>query len=175
MSPRYAPYFCEENVWHLLADGLSEGHAAFVTNESRTVAMWAQRASERNDGMTIWDYHVVALTAVDGAWFVVDLDTMAGSPLPVEAWVAASFPFAGALPEDLEPQFRVVAAKELFQTFRTDRSHMRDERGGWRAPPPPWPPLSEASNLHELLDPTRPAPGVVVDLLGLLERFGARG
>ncbi len=171
MTDRYAAYYCEENVWFLLQDArLTEGHAVFVINAEHSVALWSQRASPRRDGLVLWDYHVVALARVDDRWCVLDLDSTAGSPIEVAAWLEASFPFAGAVPEDVEPMFRVVPAAELFSTFRTDRSHMRSE-DGWLVEPPHWPPLSDDSNLSDYLDVAQPAPGEVLDLSALLRRF----
>lgn len=172
-STRYAPYYCEENVWFVLAEGtLTDGHAVFITNRSRSVALWSQRASLRDDGLTLWDYHVVALGRAGQQPIVVDLDCTAGSRLALPLWAQATFPFAGAVPEDVEPLFRVVPAADLFAHFRTDRSHMRTPDGGWLAEPPQWPALSGESNLGDYLDPlSDTAPGHVMDLRGLLE-FG---
>ena len=57
-----APYWCEENVWHLCADArVSAGRAevAIVTNRDRSVALFHQRASPMPDGFVVWDYHVL--------------------------------------------------------------------------------------------------------------------
>ena len=170
MNLPYTPAYCEENVWFALRDGpLEESHAVFITNEYGAVALWSQRASPRPDGLTLWDYHVVALGRLDGAWHIVDLDCTAGATITTRAWVNATFPLAGALPQEVEPRFRIVPAAQLVAHFRTDRSHMVED-GNWLAAPPAWAPLHDASNLADYLDltPGSPAPGVVVDLDGLL-------
>ena len=174
MTSRYAPFYCEENVWWVLREGaLDDGHAVFIMNAAGSVALWSQRASNRPDGLTLWDYHVVALGKCEEKWQVVDLDCTVGQPLPVSAWVAASFPLAGAVPEDVEPMFRVVPAETLFTAFHTDRSHMRDEEGEWYATPPKWESISDRSNLSSYLDPTNTdVPGEVLDLERLMQRYG---
>lgn len=171
MSHRYAPYYCEENVWWLLKDGaLHDGHAVFISNLDGSVALWSQQASERPDGLVLWDYHVVALGRVDDRWLIADLDCTAGQSLPVADWVAVTFPFTGAVPEDVEPLFRVVPAPDLFERFRTDRSHMRAADGSWLAPPPPWEPLADTSNITDYWSMVE-GPGEVLDLDALLRRF----
>lgn len=174
--PRYQPYYCEENVWHLADDAdeleIEDPHAVFISNRDRSVAIWSQRATADPRQATLWDYHVVLLGRRDGHWKVFDLDCTAGANLTVSDWVAASFPFAGVVPPDVAPMFRVVEGATFLSTFRTDRSHMRDDAGGWKAPPPAWPPPHDSSNLWGFVDPDGDAPGTVVDLKGFAERFG---
>jgi len=170
----YAPFYCEENVWRLCErlteQAIPDVHAVFVANEDGSVAVWSQRASQHPEGLTVWDYHVVALARPEGAWHVFDLDCTAGSELPVEQWLAASFPLAGVIPPELEPTFRVVPAQQLFEQFRTDRSHMRAPDGSWLHEPPPWPALSDSSNLARYIDPLGIATGEVVGM----REFAAR-
>ncbi|KAJ1035022.1 hypothetical protein NDA18_000626 [Ustilago nuda] len=42
------------------------------------------------------------------------------------------------IPEHFQPMFRTVAASEYSSCFASDRSHMRNNDGGWNATPPPW-------------------------------------
>ena len=164
---RYTPYYCEENTWFALKErDLDDGHALFIVGGPDGVGVWSQAASPRPDGLTLWDYHVVALGRRAGRWHVLDPDCTAGSDLALHDWIAASFPFAGVLPAEIEPRFRPIAAERLFDEFHTDRSHMRDERGEWLAPPPPWPPLSDRSNLLDFL-----AVDGTIDLVELMHRF----
>ena len=172
---RYQPFYCEENVWWLLRSGeLADAHAVFITNAHRSVALWSQRASARPDGLIMWDYHVVAIGTVDGRPTVLDPDCVAGPRLSLARWSDSTFPYAGALPADVEPRFRVVVARDLFTHFRTDRSHMRDANGDWLQPPPPWEPLAQTSNLSSYLDVDDSGPGPVMDLHALLSFWSTR-
>lgn len=163
---RYQPAYCEENVLMLAQDPrLRSGQAVFITNSDQAVACWDQRASERPDGLVAWDYHVVLIC--DGQ--VWDHDCRSGMPLSIENWLACTFPHE--VSPRFTPLFRVVPAAQLLTCFASDRSHMRLPDGGWRAPPPPWPPFGQGHNLPEFLDLTRPAPGRITDRAGLSGLF----
>lgn len=164
---RYAAYFCEENVWHLAQTraGRPDIHAVFVTNRTRQVALWQQRAGDP----VIWDYHVVLLDDRD----VVDLDTTieGGPTLPAAVWLQSTFRRAD---ETLAPRFRVVDAGELLRTFASDRSHMRGPDGTPRQPFPEWPPIRCPAGAHTLprfLDMDDAIAGEWFDLSGLRHRF----
>lgn len=162
---RHQPYFCEENVWWLLADaGLpAPACAVFVTNERRSVAMWGQRAAVRDP--IVWDYHVVALLPASGT--IVDLDDRARVARPVTEWLAHAFRADEA---HLLPRFRVVPGPEFLAVFSSDRSHMLDAAARPLQPLPPWPaPYAPARgmNLPRFLDLADPIAGVVVDAVGL--------
>ena len=48
MQLAYQPYYCEENVWRLCADGavdVARASVLLVTNRSRMCAVWRQRAA----------------------------------------------------------------------------------------------------------------------------------
>ena len=166
---RYQPFFCEENVWHLLQSDEGElprpRAALFVTNERRTVAMWGQRAAARDP--VVWDYHVVVLLPEHD--LVVDLDDRDTVARPVSEWLRHAFRTA---PPHLQPRFRIVPAAELVASFSSDRSHMRDGEGRALQPFPPWPAPFTASrgmNLFRFLDLADDIAGRVVgarDLLG---------
>jgi hypothetical protein len=68
--------------------------------------------------------------------------------------------------------FRVVRTAAFLRTFASDRSHMRDETGAFREPPPPWPAIGQESgprsNLEAFLDMTQQEIGRVLDLPGLV-------
>ena len=91
----YTSCYCEENVWKLCqrvhqeeqsntADGSKEDkrsgcyYAVFISNGSRTVPLWWQRAS-RGDPETepvVWDYHVIlAFKDTLAGSLVFDLDS----------------------------------------------------------------------------------------------------
>lgn len=172
----YASRYCEENVWQLAQApelaGLQRS-AVFITNARKTCALWHQRSAQAPGEPVLWDYHVVLLTEGDAPrlW---DLDSDLPFPSPALDYLSATFPFAGSLPPEVEPRFRLVPAEELLQTFASDRSHMRAPDGSWHAPPPPWPPIAtagETMTLPRYLDLRLPQPGQVLKLAELRARL----
>jgi len=166
---RHQPFFCEENVWHLLraaADELPSPRAAvFVTNRDRSVAMWGQRAATQDP--IVWDYHVVALLPRHG--IVVDLDDRDAVARPLREWLP--YAFRAAEPRFL-PYFRVVPADEFEAKFSSDRSHMRDAAGRPLRPFPAWPApfaAERGTNLQRFLDLDDPFAGRVLSARELLE------
>jgi hypothetical protein len=174
-SYRYAPYYCEENIWHLCQE---EDFAAFerkvvlISNETRTCALWNQRARPADNEPVIWDYHVILLFENDG-WQVYDLDTIIGAPIPLAEYVELTF-VDSVIPEEFASKFRVVDATEFATIFSSDRSHMRTTDGQWQVPPPPWPAIvhNEQSNLMELIDMTNSKIGTVMNLSQFKAFFG---
>ncbi|MCU0864030.1 MAG: protein N-terminal glutamine amidohydrolase [Planctomycetes bacterium] len=163
----YQPFFCEENVWQLLAGTALPASAAavFVTNAKRTVAMWGQRAAARDP--IVWDYHVVALLPHER--LIVDLDDRDRCAHRLEAWLERAFRRSSAA--ELQPRFRIVPRAEFLAEFASDRSHMRGPDGSEREPFPSWPPprgRAGGSNLARCLDLDDPIAGVVTDRDGLL-------
>ncbi len=160
----YQPYWCEENIWRLARTGRFQGgHAVFISSPTRQVALWSQRASDRDDGLTVWDYHVV-LAHQGHVW---DADCRAGMPLRLDDWLAATFPYGDQVPEPVRPMFRLVPLERYQTTFASDRSHMLKEDGSWAKPPPPWPPIGAGMNLMRFVAMEDPALGPVTDLSAL--------
>ncbi len=175
---RYAPYFCEENVWQLAHEraGLpGERRALFVLGSDPTcptVAVWRQRAAGAAP-FVVWDYHVVLLErpSSTGGWLVWDHDSTLGMPVEAAAWISGSFE---AAPPELAPRFRVVDAAELLRVFSSDRRHMRGPDGRERAPFPPWPPILDVDGRHLLprfIDAGDAFVGELCDLAGLRARL----
>lgn len=185
---RYWPYYCEENVWHLCGEAEfaeREPHALFITNPARRVAMWGQRLAEDPDLPLAWDYHVVFVArgpASEGSpWRVWDLDGAGDLITPAIPWLHASFRGQGVVPPEFRPSFRLVPGPLYQARFVSDRSHMRDDAGGWIQPPPPWPALGVVesapiqTNLDAFLDTRALGPdalGEVFELSGLAARLG---
>lgn len=170
--PRYAPYYCEENVWWLaqrVRPGETRAEVAIVTNAARSVVFAAQRASE--DGLPItWDYHVVLASFSPRGTDVWDLDCTLGMPLPAHAWIDASFP--ASAPARLAPRFRVVPAERYVAALASDRHHMRAPDGSWLVPPPPWDPIGGGRDeLARWLDLDDPTHGAAIDLRALRDRW----
>jgi hypothetical protein len=177
---RYAPYFCEENVWHLARDRAAEPgerYAVFVLGADPTcprVAVWAQRVA-RGEPYIFWDYHVVLFERSSRAdeYRVWDFDTTLGTPIPAAQWIDGSFPME--LP-GWPARFRIVEAEEYLRTFSSDRRHMRTSGGAEMPPFPSWPPILDAHQRHLLprfLDARDAFLGEVCDLAGLRARFAA--
>ena len=167
--PRYAAFYCEENVWQLCRHPALAGRplrAVFVSNAARACALWAQRGAPAPGEPVVWDYHLVAVEAADAAR-VWDLDSALGLPVPLDDYLAATFrPVA----EPHGPRFRVVDAAEYVGRLASDRGHMRAPDGSWLMPPPPWPPPRPAgapSNQMRFVDMAAPFVGEVTDLAGL--------
>jgi len=161
MEYPYAAYYCEENVYRLALlrerAGSVAGSVVCISNESREVALTGQRAGHGPAGLVVWDYHVIYVE--DG--FVYDLDSVLAVPSPYAEYRAATF--VGGWYREHEryaPVFSVIARADYLAAFSSDRSHMRDRDGSWRAPPPPWPPIyrPEAGNtLFALVDGVHPS------------------
>ena len=171
-APAYCPFYCEENIWHLAADprvGDGARRVLVISNPERRVALWNQRAgSDDDDGLVVWDYHVVLLCQMR----VWDLDTTLGLPSPASVYFPHTF--RGA-PAPFAPQFRVMDAAAYRRVFASDRRHMREPGGGFVREPPAWPPIGEGHVLEQLIDLAVPEPGVIVDLPGLVGLLKAAG
>ncbi|EDV29694.1 uncharacterized protein TRIADDRAFT_52358 [Trichoplax adhaerens] len=57
----YTPYYCEENVWKLCERiqqsskaVIQEFYAVFISNDNKTVALWKQQASDKENGLIVW-------------------------------------------------------------------------------------------------------------------------
>ncbi|MFV8751857.1 hypothetical protein ACNOYE_15030 [Nannocystaceae bacterium ST9] len=168
----HCPFWCEENVWHLCEHELVAGrerHVLIVSNEIRRVAMWAQRAARHPMVPIGWDYHVALLVRGDRGWEIWDLDSTLGLPVPATAWLDCSF----LAPDSaLAPVFRVVAADRYRREFASDRSHMLEDDGSYRQPPPSWPAIGRASNLARFVDMDDRFVGEIMDLAELRAWLG---
>jgi protein N-terminal glutamine amidohydrolase len=170
---RHAPFFCEENVFHLAGEPALAGRpreVVFISNAGRSCAVWHQRAAVRADGPILWDYHVVLLAGAP--WEVWDLDTTLDVPSPAAHYLRRTF--RDGVPEEVAPRFRIVDADVFTRSFASDRSHMRDARGHYKEPPPPWPPIGAPGaepNLMRFVDMETPFLGEVLDLRALHARI----
>ena len=163
----YAPYYCEENVWHLCQhpDFLPyDRKVALISNERGSCALWNQRAGPAPEQPILWDYHVLLLFKEDN-WYIYDLDTLLETPTSVPQYIQYTFK-KEPVAEPFSPMFRIIEADEFVSVFSSDRSHMLTADGKWLAPPPPWSPIvrNNQSNLMELIDMREASYGMVMDL-----------
>ncbi|WP_295392958.1 hypothetical protein [uncultured Thiodictyon sp.] len=159
----YQPFYCEENTWWLCIEpllGAGERHVVFLLSRVGRCPLLHQREAPPGE-LIAWDYHVVV---VDGEGRVWDQDTRLPLPTPGLDWLDRTFALADQLPAIYAPLLRVIPAADYRREFASDRSHMRDLRGRFQRPPPPWPPIGEGMNLHAYLDPEAPYPGRLLDL-----------
>ncbi len=164
----YQPYYCEENAWHRCRSLGPSSVALFVSNPPRQVVLFAQRAADELP-YVVWDYHVVVACPSEDGWQLHDPDCTAGTPLPIERWLAVSFPHVGRVDARYDPRFRAVPGSTYVERFASDRRHMRNG-DRWHAPPPSWPCIGQGFNLFEFVDMTD-ASNDVLDLAGLRRRF----
>lgn len=167
---RHQPFFCEENVWHLL--DRHPGRPAFgifIIGHRGPLWMTSQRAAP--PGQVIgWDYHVVALVESDRRAWVLDLDSRLPFPVELSGYLQGSFP--PTAPGEGRPRFRLVPAVDYRSKLRTDRRHMRAADGSWLHPPPPWPEISPGeSNLARFLSPAALELGPWLSASELLSRW----
>jgi hypothetical protein len=143
-----APFWCEENAWHLCVEPRvgEDASVVVITNAWRTVALWHQRAASRVDAPVVWDYHVIVVSRSATVW---DLDTRLAFPVALDEYLRETF---RSVAPRLRPRFRAIAAPVYRSRFASDRRHMRDAEGGWQQPPPPWPAIGDGHVLDALLD-----------------------
>jgi protein N-terminal glutamine amidohydrolase len=163
----YQAFYCEENVWRLLAGtnlGGAVAWAVMVSNSSRNVVFLRQRSGRPVDGLVHWDYHVFAV-AVDPIRGRVAIDMDSDLPLPCPHTLYLSDTFPDNAQSGVKPRFRILEAREYVTAFASDRSHMRKPDGSWLAPPPPWPAPGEGrpSLVLDWADMSRRTPGRVLD------------
>ena len=174
-QPHYQPYYCEENMWLLAQDprcGDGERLVALITNPSGQFAMWHQRPANGPGEPLLWDYHVVLLVQNHG-WQVWDFECDLGLTVPALDWCNACFPYQHTIRPAYHPHFRVMSAANYVATLRSDRSHMRDAKGNYNKPPPPWSPPGGGSdsNLAQFIDLRQPLVGEIYDLAGLKQKM----
>lgn len=157
----HTPSYCEENVY-LLCKKLSEDgvvdvsdlFVVFISNESKHIPMWHQKASHRSDGIVLWDYHVICIQrrkerkSEDLVW---DLDSTLPFPSTLSSYVSESIRPSFELFSEFQRVFRVVHAPVFLRHFASDRRHMKDSEGNWTSPPPEYKVIvAEDGTVHNL-------------------------
>ncbi|KAH7922829.1 hypothetical protein BV22DRAFT_1016534 [Leucogyrophana mollusca] len=145
----YTNCYCEENIY-LLAKRFADlpiikpywdSYAIFISNTSKTVALWGQQLASSGERPVIWDYHVVLAlrerprllqqpstsTSAERSTWIYDFDTHLNVPCHWKEYVEETFPPDAAIPQQYRSQFRVVPGEEYLLYFASDRSHMASE------------------------------------------------
>eukprot|EP00753_Platysulcus_tardus_P004705 PLAT12602.1.p1 GENE.PLAT12602.1~~PLAT12602.1.p1 ORF type:complete len:141 (-),score=41.58 PLAT12602.1:366-731(-) len=102
----YTKCYCEENVYRLLSlEAFADrGFAVFISNSSRTVALWSSAAAAdaaaaagkaaSSSSLVVWDYHVIALllrSEEEGGSLVFDFDSLCAWPSRLDDYLRATF------------------------------------------------------------------------------------
>lgn len=152
--PQQSPYtscYCEENVYLLCQTFLTNEQVSsewdifgvFISNPSKTVALWGQKNARIPGSVVVWDYHVVLLLlprlAGSGSW-IYDFDTTLPIPCSSQEYLDESFlPF---ISEQYTSLFRIIPGRVFIDNFASDRSHMLLGNGEHSSPPPDYPPIA---------------------------------
>ncbi|KAI9570418.1 N-terminal glutamine amidase-domain-containing protein [Boletus coccyginus] len=144
----YTRCYCEENIYWLIKRFLTPSgggqpewdvFSVFISNPTRTVALWNQRGGPSRGTPVIWDYHVIlavrerlqlhsqpqgcSLIRVRSTW-VYDLDTCLPIPCHWSEYVDQTFPLGTNTPFQYQSRFRVIPGDVYLDNFASDRSHM---------------------------------------------------
>nr|CAG4641985.1 EOG090X0C0Q [Eurycercus lamellatus] len=179
----YTSCYCEENVWKI-CDGvrmnqpkfLDQFFAVFISNSHQSIPLWCQKAGNiSEDGLVVWDYHVILVHKRDEESLVYDLDTVLPFPCPFLQYGRATLREDEALQSRFQRFFRVIPATEFLEVFSSDRSHMKREDGSWMKPPPTYPPIHCGPSTHNFpsfISMVRGCgPGVVMDYSEFIVHF----
>ncbi|KAG5728313.1 Protein N-terminal glutamine amidohydrolase [Termitomyces sp. T112] len=146
----YTSCYCEENIYLLAQAFLGnpdvsrhwEIFVVFISNSSKSVALWNQKRALEQDLPVVWDYHVVLLlgpreefqhptrdmtrtatASVDAedksnkVW-IYDCDTRLPLPCVLEDYMFSTF-------MDVPPHYeRIIPGDVFLKQFASDRSHM---------------------------------------------------
>ena len=126
---------------------------------------WYQNAGkESEEGLVVWDYHVILLTRENRKTLVYDLDTSLPFPSDFQVYADCSLGDESGMAAKFHRKFRVVTGEEYLQSFSSDRRHMK-EGAQWLKPPPNWECIKgskqEEHNLDTFISMDQPGPGSV--------------
>lgn len=181
----YTSHYCEENVW-MMASKIKETfpeqlrycYPVFISNDFCHIPLWRQSASKQEDGLVIWDYHVIMVYHNENETTVFDMDTTLPFPTPFDEYCRETFKSDEYLDSKFHRLFRVLTAESFLNNFSSDRSHMQKEDGSWVKPPPNYPAIKntmEPHNLGQYISMKRDENvvrfGTVLNLNSFLDRF----
>jgi hypothetical protein len=147
-SSYYTAFFCEENIWHLVARLLASGIAAeslsvlLLSNRVRQIPLFAQRAGRESDGLVVWDYHVILHQASTDCGLIFDYDSRLPMPCPFKRYALATFPDTQHVQPLFHPLIRIIPATAWLRHFHSDRSHMLNAAGEPLQAFPAWSPIT---------------------------------
>lgn len=175
-SLSYTRSYCEENVWKLCEtirdccyDLLDDCYVVFISNDSRVIPLWYQKASPQPNTFIVWDYHVILIHKKNGGESVVyDFDTTLDFPCDFKVYVSLCIRDETNITHIYHRYFRVIKAEEYLSNFASDRSHMKNEDGSWKMPPPDYSAITCQHSTNNIecfisMDPRGPY-GVVMPL-----------
>lgn len=182
----YTSCYCEENVWKLCEQVkdtqpnlLPYCYVVFISNRNQTVPLWKQSVAQNEDGLTVWDYHVIFIhkPCDNSEALVYDLDSLLPFPTSFNTYFIETFRSDDVLKLEYHRYFRIILAESFLKTFSSDRSRMIAEDGSWLKPPPPYPCIKAPeydNNLNEFIsmDPKRGF-GEVLSIKQFEERFNS--
>ena len=173
---RYQSQYCEENIWFLCQEQMFAQYkrkVVFISNPNRTCLLWHQKAATASTEPVVWDYHVILLCQ-QPHWMIWDLDTALGLPITAGEYLDKTFALTNTVFQQYAPLFRVMDATAFIETFSSDRSHMRDRRGQWLAPPPVWSliTIGDTLTLDKFIDMRTEWVGDLLTLDGIQTRYG---
>lgn len=181
MTFKYTPYYCEENIWYLCQGRQFEEFEKYVliiSNQYGGCEFRNQKLCLSPNHSVCWDYHVILIYR-EFHWLVWDLDSTLHMPATLNFYLESTFRNdtidAGEHPPAM--QFRPLTAEKYIKKFSSDRLHMRNERGDWLQPPPPWPPIIRDSGLtlSQLTDMTSDCAGSILTIQQLRDKFDSNG
>ncbi|KAJ6630645.1 N-terminal glutamine amidase-domain-containing protein [Mycena sp. CBHHK59/15] len=138
----HTPFYCEENIYLLCKAFISQQQdvsAVFISNESKSVALWNQKLVKDSKSAVVWDYHVVLLLRSNNQHWIYDFDTRLLLPSLMRDYLFHTF--RKDVPRSYQSLFRIVPGLAFVENFASDRSHMlidSNEPGekSYRSPPP---------------------------------------
>ncbi|KAL6893584.1 hypothetical protein ACP4OV_007682 [Aristida adscensionis] len=145
----HTPFYCEENVYLLCKELIRVGvadpagtdlYVVFISNEEKKVPLWHQKASYSDYGFIVWDYHVICIQSrrnkgesLDLVW---DMDSDLSFPATFLQYASEAIRLLSFGDSTFRRLFRVIHAPIFLQSFASDRSHMKDDKGNWIQSPP---------------------------------------
>ena len=146
-NKKYTPFFCEENIWHLLQDTdepvRHSCYVLFLTNKNKSIALLNQKAAPP-DEYIIWDYHVILYNDLEKS--IYDFDTHLGFENDLTYYFLGTFGQQFFLNPDFRTTILKIPAQNYLKGFYSDRSHMLDKNN---KPLKPFPLLDPISNGKE--------------------------
>ncbi|KAM7500166.1 hypothetical protein LguiA_024580 [Lonicera macranthoides] len=145
---------CVPMGWQMQREPISLWFS-FPMKRNRHIPLWHQKASQRADGITLWDYHVICVQrrkeGNNTSHLVWDLDSSLPFPSPLSYYVAETIRPSFQLFSEFQRVFRIVHTPIFLRSFASDRRHMKDSEGNWTYEPPPHEPLvAEDGSVHNL-------------------------